>query len=271
MMTRTDASGSAGDSTSADPGRAPLTLELLAELHAGVFDEPLAAQLRRRVTADPQAAAMLAALDATVADLAALPHQRTAPIPESVARRLDTALATERAGTGPPLDAGWAGAASPALVADMTSAVRRRHRAGWAGVAVLAVAAAATGVVALSGVPDSAGAPLAGDALDSAIGIQAAEPLAVTGSNPASLHSALDQALKAQDYGPLSSPQRLRNCLAAHGGGAPQGALEVTYAGSRGVLLVLPTDRPAQVRLLVVGPSCNSADPSRIADHLLTR
>ncbi|MGH3930728.1 MAG: hypothetical protein ACRDTF_12200, partial [Pseudonocardiaceae bacterium] len=73
------------------------------------------------------------------------------------------------------------------------------------------------------------------------------------------------------DYGPLSAPQRLRSCLTTHGGGTPLGALEVTYEGSRGVLLVLPTDRPAQVRLLVVGPSCNSANPSRIADQFLTR
>jgi len=116
----------------------------------------------------------------------------------------------------------------------------------------------------------------AGDALDTAIGIQASEPLALDRSNPASLHNALDQALKAQDYGPLSPPQRLRNCLTANGGGAPLGslplgALEVTLEGRRGVLLVLPTDQAGQVRLLVVGPSCNSANPSRIADQLMIR
>lgn len=268
MMTRTDASGSAGDSTSADPGRAPLTLELLAELHAGVFDEPLAAQLRRRVTADPQAAAMLAALDATVADLAALPHQRTAPIPESVARRLDTALAAERANPNPPPETGFAGAAvPPALVADMTVALRKRHRAGWAGGAILAAAAAVLGMVVLSGLS----LETAGDVLGTAIGIQSSEPPTLVPADHASLHSALDQALQTPDYGPLSAPERLRNCLAAHGGGAPLGALEVTLEGRRGVLLVLPTDRPEQIRLLVVGPSCTSADPSRLADHLLTR
>ncbi|MGQ0776457.1 MAG: hypothetical protein ACT4NY_18860 [Pseudonocardiales bacterium] len=262
-MTGTDAPGSPGD-----PTQAPLTLELLADLHADLFDEPLATQLRRRVAADSQAAAVLTALDATMADLAALPHQRTTPIPEGVAHRLETTLAGERAGTDPALTAGWA-AAAPALVTDMSSAVRRRRRAGWAGVAILAVAAAAIGVVALSGVVmETAGA---GDALDTAIGIQASEPLALDRSNPASLHNALDQALKDQDYGPLSPPQRLRNCLTANGGGAPLGALEVTLEGRRGVLLVLPTDQVGQVRLLVVGPSCNSANPSRIADQLMIR
>lgn len=263
-MTATDASAGPGD-----PAQAPLTLELLADLHAGLFDEPVAAQLRRRVAADPQAAEVLAALAATVADLAALPHQRTAPIPERVARRLDTALATERAGTGLAPQAGWTGATVPTLVAELTQALRRRRRAGWAGVAILAAAAAAIGVVALSGVTlRTTGAPLTGDALGTAIGIQSAEPLVLT---PGNLHSALDQALATPDYGPLSAPQRLRNCLTANGGGTPLGALEVTLEGRHGVLLVLPTDRTAQVRLLIVGPNCASANPSRIADHLMIR
>lgn len=267
-MTGTDASGSPGDPTQAPLTQAPLTLELLADLHAGVFDEPLAAQLRRRVAADPQAAAVLAALDATVADLAALPHQRTTPIPEDVARRLDTALATERAGTDPRLEAGWAGAAAaPALVTEMNSGMLRRRRAGWAGVAFLAAAAAATGVVALSGVMlDTAGAPP-----DTAIGIQASEPPALTSGDPTSLRHALDQALTANDYGLLSPPQRLRNCLTANDAETPLGALEVTLDGRRGVLLVLPTDRSEQFRLLVVSPTCNSATPSRLADHLMIR
>lgn len=251
--------GSGGQVPPDDPVDAPLSLELLADLHAGVFDEPLAAQLRRRVAADSGASAVLAALDATVADLAALPHQQTVRIPDSVARRLDAALATERA-------------ASPALVADMTLEVRRRRRVGWAGVAIAAAAAAAIGVVALSGVQlDTAGTPLAGDALDTAIGIQSSEPLALTHGN---LRDALGQALEARDYGPLSPPQRLRNCLTANGvapGGAPLGALEVTQDGRRGVLLVLPTDRIEQVRLLVVGPNCGSGNPSRMADYLMIR
>ncbi|MGH3911993.1 MAG: hypothetical protein ACRDTC_01075 [Pseudonocardiaceae bacterium] len=267
-MTGTDAPAYPGD-----PARAPLTLELLADLHAGVFDEPLATQLRRRVATDSQAGAVLAALDATVAELAELPHQRTTPIPDDVVRRLDATLATERADEDSPLETAWAGApASPELAANMTAAVRRRRRAGWAGVAIMTAAAAMIGVLALAGLaPDTTGAPRADDALGTAIGIQSAEPFVLTQSN---LHDAFNQALATQDYGALSPPQRLRNCLMAHGaapGTTPLGGLEVILDGRRGVLLVLPTDRLDQLQLLVVTTNCSPAAPSRLATHLMTR
>src|SRR5262245_31062556 len=94
-MTGTDGTGTDGRVTSEDPAQAPLTLELLADLHAGVFDERVSAQLYRRADADPRAREILAALDATVADLNALSQQRTAPIPDAVAGRLDAAVAAE--------------------------------------------------------------------------------------------------------------------------------------------------------------------------------
>ncbi|HEX2298105.1 MAG TPA: hypothetical protein VHH34_06240 [Pseudonocardiaceae bacterium] len=246
--------------TSEDPAQAPLTLQLLADLHAGVFDERVAAQLHRRAAADSRAREILAALDATVADLNALPQQHTPPIPDAVAARLDAAVAAEmqRAPTPAPAD----------LSARRS---RRTGRAGWAGLAILA-AAAATGVVALSGLRlETAGTPQANDALGSATGVRSPEPFTLTRTN---LGGALDQALKARDYGPLAQPQLLRNCLAANGvsgGGQPLGALEVTLDGRPGVLLVLPTGRIAQVRLLVVGPDCGPDDPAHLADYVVGR
>lgn len=249
-MTGTDRQVASGD-----PAEAPLTLELIADLHAGVFDEQVTAQLRLRVAADSQARTVLAALDATVADLGALPQQRTARMPEAVADRLDAALAAE---------------AQSAPVAGL--AARRHRRTGWMSVTVLAAAAAAVGVVALSGVQlETAGTPQADDALGSATGVKPTEPLALTRGN---LGGALDQALKDPDYGPLSPHPMLQNCLAANGvaaAGEPLGALEVTLDGRRGVLLVLPTGRIAQVRLLVVGPDCGPDNPSHLADYLVGR
>ncbi|MGH4008569.1 MAG: hypothetical protein ACRDTH_10515, partial [Pseudonocardiaceae bacterium] len=49
------------------------SLQLLADLHADALTGRAAAGLRPRVAADPQARMVLAGLDATVADLAALP------------------------------------------------------------------------------------------------------------------------------------------------------------------------------------------------------
>lgn len=269
MMTGTDAPAYPGD-----PAQAPLTLALLADLHAGVFDEPLATQLRRRASADSQAGAVLAALDATVAELAALPPHPATPIPEDVVRRLDAALAAECAGNASPLQTAWAGVAAspPGLVADMTAAVRRRRRAGWTGVALMTAAAVMISVVALSGLAlDTAGTPRTDDALGTAIGIQSPEPFALTESN---LHDALNQAIVAPDYGALSPAQRLRSCLTANGvasDNAPLGGLEVTLDGRRGVLLVLPTDRLEQLQLLVVPTNCSPATRSPLATHLVTR
>ncbi|MGH4015573.1 MAG: hypothetical protein ACRDSL_16960 [Pseudonocardiaceae bacterium] len=270
-MTGTDGQVSPGD-----PTAGPLTPELLADLHAGVLDEQVATPLRLRVAADAQARTVLAALDATVAELGALPQQRTAPMPDAVANRLDAALAAEAARASrlpvdPPPDTRVGVAQVPPMpVADL--AARRRRRTGWAGIGILAAVAAAIGVVALSGVQlDTAGTPRGGDALGNATRVQPSEPFALTSGN---LGGALDQALKARDYGPLTPPPMLQNCLAANGvagGGAPLGALEVTLNGRRGVLLVLPTGQIAQVRLLVVGPSCSPGNPSELAEYVLRR
>lgn len=259
-MTGPDGHGPEGPSAAGDPAQAPLTLELLADLHAGVFDEQVAARLRRRVAADPQAGTMLEALDDTVTELRALPGQRTARMPDAVAARLEAALAAE---------AQRAGATTAAAPATLTA---RRNRRTWAGIAALAAAAAATGVVALSGLQwETAGTPRAGGVLGSATGIQPAEPLALTRSN---LDGALNQALQAHDYGPLSTPQMLRNCLTANGvapGGDPLGAVEVTLDGRPGVLLVLPTGQIARFRLLVVPPNCGPNNPSPLAEYVVGR
>lgn len=256
--TGTDRTGTGDRVPSGDPAEAPLTLELLADLHAGVFDDHVATRLRRRAAADPRAGEILAALDATVADLGAVSQRRPPAIPDEVAARLDAAVAAqlERAGS----------AAAGSLWA------RRNRRARWAGVAILATAAAATGVVAAAGLQlETAGIPRADEALGSATGVRSAEPLTLTRS---SLGGALDRALTTPDYGPLAPPEQLRNCLAANGvpgGGRPLGALTVTLDGHPGVLLVLPTGRIAQVRLLVVGPDCGPDDPSQMAEYLVGR
>ena len=77
------------------PAGPPFDLDVLADLHAGVFGDEVAAVLRARVAADPDSAAVLQALDATVADLHALPA--AVPIPRQVATRLDAVIAAESA------------------------------------------------------------------------------------------------------------------------------------------------------------------------------
>jgi len=227
----------------AGPPDPVLPLDLLADLHAGVLDEQLAAGLRAQVRTDPRAREVLAALDATLADLRALPAPA---IPGDVAARLDATLA--------------AAARPEAPVADLAS---RRRRTGWGGIGLLVAAAAAAvvGVVALGAGPlETAGSP------------RAERPaLALSGSD---VGDGLDDALGAVDLGPLSQPAVLRACLDANGIpplGEPLGAREVTLDGRPGVLLVLPTGEIAQFRLLVVGPSCGPGTPSLLADDIVGR
>jgi hypothetical protein len=265
-----------GDPPDRSAARSPeWSLDLLADLHAGVLTEQAATSLRARAIADPQARAVLAALDATVADLAALPTQGPARIPNAVAQRLDAALAAEaqQADRDPAhllgrTRIGRDRAATRQLLARPTG--RRRLRARWVAAGVLA--AAVTGV-AVSGVMIGAltgGAPRAGDALGAAA-VSPPAPLALSGGD---LSGALSPAWGARDYGSLSRPEALRSCLDANDVPArdkPLGAREVTLNGRRGVILVLPTTQSTQFRLLVVGPDCGPGNPARIADGVARR
>ena len=231
----------------AGPPDPALPLDLLADLHAEVLDEQVAAALRTQVTADPRAREVLAALDATLADLWNLP---TPAIPSDVVARLDAALASE---------IHVARAFRPATpVVDLS---RRRRRTAWGGLLVAVAAAVVVGVVALGTGPlETAGSP------------RVERPaLALSGGE---LGNGLDDALGALDFGPLSRPAALRACLDANGvppGGAPLGAREVTLDGRPGVLLVLPTGEIARFRLLVVGPGCGPGNPSLLADDIVGR
>ena len=85
-----------------DPGGPRWSLDLLADLHAGVFDDEVTAALLAQAAADPQARATLDALDATRAALAALPPL---VMPDTVASRIAAALqaeATDPGGPAPP-------------------------------------------------------------------------------------------------------------------------------------------------------------------------
>ena len=268
--------GTEGPALPDDPARPPQwPLELLADLHAGALTERMATRLRPQVAADPQARTVLAALDNTVADLAALPTLRPAPMPDAVAQRIDAALADESrwlaTGAGSPGMTQHRAASIP-VAAGMRAGWRSR-RIRWVGAGVLATGVLATAVmgVAVLGVPAgviTGTTPRAGDALGAAK-VSPAAPLALSGSD---VRGALNHTLGARDYGPLSRPETLRHCLAANDvpiRDEPLGAREVTLDGRRGVLLVLPTTSTAQFRLLVVGSDCGLGSPSRIADAVV--
>lgn len=72
----------------------PVTVDLLADLQAGLLDDHTAAQLRRRVRTDPAVKAQLAALDRVRRHLSALGvDSASAPdVPADVTARIGAAL-----------------------------------------------------------------------------------------------------------------------------------------------------------------------------------
>src|ERR1700752_3677039 len=67
---------------SATDGAPPLTVELLADLQAGLLDDDAAARVRKRVRQDPQAEHILRALHQVRRDIAALGAEPT-PAPDA--------------------------------------------------------------------------------------------------------------------------------------------------------------------------------------------
>jgi hypothetical protein len=255
----------------------PWSVDVLADLQAGVLDERQAAELWPLAQTDPEARAILEALEATTADLGGLALEPAEPMPAEVAARLDAALAEEaRRAFGeaasrpqaPPQPQAPPPGMAP--VTDLAAARRRHHRRlGW-GAGVLAVAAAAVAAIAIA-VPSQQ--QTGGNAV--------AQPPAPTsaGSGPLALSSggmqaAVGQSLGVRDYGPLGNQERLDACLAANGFDPvtkPAGFREVTIDGRPAVLVILTTGQLAQFRLVAFPPDCGPGHQGVLFDKVVGR
>src|SRR5262245_53403398 len=120
----------------------PWSVDVLADLHAGALDSESSARLWPRVNADPEARAVIEALDTVKVELGQLGAAPAPPMPAHLAARLDAALAAQasRAGARPP------GPPGIAPVVDLGEARRRRNRRLAWGTGVLTVAAATVAV-----------------------------------------------------------------------------------------------------------------------------
>jgi hypothetical protein len=224
--------GSAGDDR-------PLTPELLGDLQAGLLDDETAARLRRRIRSEPKAAHMLAALDRVRRDLAHLgTDEASAPdVPAAVTARIGAALH----------------AARPAP---------RRHRIGLiAGlVALLLGVVVGAAMLLRHPTPTRSTGPTA--EMITVSRTAAAMPL-----NQAQLLALLAQP---PDYGLLVDPAQRASCLSGlgyPGNTAVLGARPV----DAGEVMLLPTDTPATVLAVLVGPNCGPAHSAPLAHTVLTR
>ncbi|KAA9166693.1 hypothetical protein FPZ12_000265 [Amycolatopsis acidicola] len=228
----------------------PWSVDLLADLHAGVLDEAASAELWPRVQADPEARAIIEALEATTADLASLGTSPAPPMPADVAARIDAALAEEAKQAAPV-----------APVVSIDAARRRRNRRiGWiSGVVAVAAAAVAAVAIAVPGSQDTTGSPVAIAPTSSPEQSGSSPGLAVRSDQPQAAVGKLSTGVK--DYGPLGDAQGLSRCLQAAGftGAAdPIGVQQGTIDGKPAVLVLLTTGRLAEFRLVALSPECGS-------------
>ncbi|MGH3761918.1 MAG: hypothetical protein ACRDTB_29705, partial [Actinophytocola sp.] len=82
------------------PTGPPWSVDVLADLHAGVLDRAESERLWPLVNADPEARAVLAALDEVKVGLGQLGNAPVEPMPARYAARLDAALEAEIRASG---------------------------------------------------------------------------------------------------------------------------------------------------------------------------
>lgn len=242
------AGGAAGPSWSVD---------VLADLHAGVFDDAEAQRIWPQVLADPSAMAVIEALDSTRNDLSALRDAPAPPMPAEVAARIDAALAAQRPQRAipPPADR-----ERIAPVVDLGAARRKRNRLLGLGGAGLLTAAAAVAAAVMLGTGNEIGG----------------DPYGVSpgGRPPVALHGddvgpALGKTLNVVDYGPLKNEARLTECIRANGLDPevrPIGVRPVTIDGKPAVLVVFTTGELAKYRMVAFPPDCGSDNKGTLVD-----
>ncbi|HSS23194.1 MAG TPA: hypothetical protein VLL82_02005 [Mycobacterium sp.] len=236
----------------------PLTVELLADLQAGLLDDEAAARVRRQVRADPEAEGILRALNRVRRDIVAVGADSTsAPdAPPEVIARITEALRS--AGPSEYPSGGAAHSARPHLRPG-------RVAAGVAGLCAV-LAAIGIGTAALINVPT----PIPSTSV-TAEHITVSTPPMVVPLSQAEILRLLDHS---PDYGPLNDPSRRASCLGGLGYPASTqvlGARPIEVNARPGVLLVLPGDTPSNLAVFAVALNCSAADTGLLANTQIPR
>jgi hypothetical protein len=215
----------------------PLTVECLADLQAGLHDDNTAARLRNKVRTDPDAQQTMDALNRVRGDVAALSSDgSSAPeVDPAVVNRIGAALRAQHT-------------------------VRRGSLPRSARLAVALTGLTAVAVAAWLGTRALITAPASTTSRPQTIPLSDQQILALLEHEP--------------DFGPLTDPRRRASCLSGLGYPANArvlGARPIDIAGHPAVLLVLPSDAPANVKALAVAPTCSAANTGLSADRIVTR
>ena len=230
----------------------PLTVELLADLQAGLLDDQSAARLRQRVRNDPEAQRMLQALNRVRCDVATLGADPPPDVPTDITARISAALESVEA-------------APPAGHSARPRARPGRMVAAVAGVAAI-LAAVGVGTAALITAPEPAPSTQV-----TAEHITVSTPPMVIPLSQDEIRGLLGQS---PDYGPLGDPARRASCLTGLGYPAATqvlGARQVEINARPGVVLVLAGDSPHSLAVYAVALNCNAADTGLLANTEIPR
>ncbi|MEE2851276.1 MAG: hypothetical protein VX424_01295 [Actinomycetota bacterium] len=232
----------------------PLTVELLADLQAGLLDDETAARLRSQVRADPQAAAVLGALNRVRNDVAAVgADQGSAPDPPPrVTARIAAALRSAEPASGD--------AAEPPVHSARPHIRPARAIAAAAGLCAV-LFAIGVGTVALLHAPE----PVPDTPGDVQHITLSTPPMEI----PLSRNEILGLLDRSPDYGTLDDPGRRASCLTGLGYPASTpilGARPVEINARPGVVLVVPGDSPHVLAVFAVSPNCSAADTGLLAN-----
>ena len=257
--------GEAGRDPEAADADPPLTVELLADLQAGLLDDDAAARVRKRVREDPAAENVLRALNQVRRDVAALGSDpASAPdVPPEVTSRISAALRSTGAGVPGP---SAAHSARPHIRPAKLIAAVAGAGAVLAGICV--------GTAALINAPEPTPSTPA-----TAEHITVSTPPMTIPLSPAEIVGLLNQTpdygqLQGQLQGQLSDPPRRASCLTGLGYSASTqvlGARPIEINARPGVLLVLPGETPDSLAVFAVAPNCSAADTGLLASTQIPR
>lgn len=238
----------------------PLTIELLADLQAGLLNDEAAARVRRLVRTDPHAEGVLRALNRVRRDVAAAgADPASAPdVPPEVTAGVSAALTAAAPPSNASAEGGAAHSARPPV---------RPARIIAAGTGLCAaLAAIGFGTVALLHAP-----PPTPSAPTTAEHITVSAPPMVIPLSPGEIVGLLN---RRPDYGPLGDPAHRASCLSGLGYPASTqvlGARPIEINARPGELLVLPGDAPDNLSVFAVASNCNAADTGLLANTQLPR
>jgi hypothetical protein len=250
-----------GDNAEAD---LPLTVELLADLQAGLLDDDVAARLRKKIRADPDAQQIAHALDHVRRDIAAAGTalSATPAVAPAVINGIGAALraapiAAHR--SRPHLHA-----THTLRPGSLPRPVRMFAAVAGLAAATLAVGLGTAALIATKRAPTP-------DVFTTAEQITVSRPPLQIPLSDSQILALLD---RKPDYGPLTDPQHRASCLGRLGYPAAArvlGAQPIEIAGRAAVLLVLSGRTPGRVTALAVAPTCSSLNADLLADRVVSR